>query len=392
MGEFWAGSTRRPCAGAADPGRLHAMLIRLPRRPTGPFGTSPQVDPSEHPSRPVPGSTVVHRTRMWARVEVLLLSVAALLAFLIGVDLDIFEVLIDFTRKHEDYEIDEFITAAIVLGFFLSIVFVTRSIQLSRLLRTLQRAQGDLADALALSDSLRAEAEMANQAKTNFLAATSHELRTPLTAILGFSDMMRERQVPGGRVDGYVEYAGYIHRSGADLLAILEDLLDIAKIEAGRTELHPARVDVAEVVAHCLRNVSSGAARKGLRTAVQIARTDALVTADTAALQRMITNLVTNAIKYNRPGGDLTIRGGTQGNGDYAIQVADTGVGMPDKDIPRALLPYERLDAARTSAEPGVGLGLAIVHTLMLAHGGSVEVDSTVGEGTTVTLRFPAAS
>ncbi|WP_170294958.1 sensor histidine kinase [Roseospira navarrensis] len=368
------------------------MLIRLPRRPTGPFGTSPQVDPSEHPSRPVPGSTVVHRTRMWARVEVLLLSVAALLAFLIGVDLDIFEVLIDFTRKHEDYEIDEFITAAIVLGFFLSIVFVTRSIQLSRLLRTLQRAQGDLADALALSDSLRAEAEMANQAKTNFLAATSHELRTPLTAILGFSDMMRERQVPGGRVDGYVEYAGYIHRSGADLLAILEDLLDIAKIEAGRTELHPARVDVAEVVAHCLRNVSSGAARKGLRTAVQIARTDALVTADTAALQRMITNLVTNAIKYNRPGGDLTIRGGTQGNGDYAIQVADTGVGMPDKDIPRALLPYERLDAARTSAEPGVGLGLAIVHTLMLAHGGSVEVDSTVGEGTTVTLRFPAAS
>ncbi|MBB4286955.1 sensor histidine kinase [Roseospira goensis] len=334
----------------------------------------------------------VRADRRWARIEALVLLFTGLTVFLVAIDLDAFEWLAAYTRRYEDYEVDEFFTAAIVMAGFLLVFSISRMVQLTRVLRRLERTQYELREAVALSDRLRTEAEAATKAKSNFLAATSHELRTPLNAILGFAEIMRDRHIPNADLDTYATYAGDIHRSTTDLLAILEDLLDISKVEAGRTTLTLEAVAVRPVVDRCLNTLRERARERRLHISVRIADDDGTVWADAHALLRMITNLVTNAIKYNRPGGSIVIRAGTVTPARYEISVSDTGIGIPRKDIPRMLLPYERGAGTTTAAEPGVGLGLAIVNTLMARHGGTVHVDSLVGEGTTVTLRFPAVT
>ncbi|SDF57674.1 Signal transduction histidine kinase [Limimonas halophila] len=233
----------------------------------------------------------------------------------------------------------------------------------------------------------RVRAERANAAKTSFLARMSHELRTPLNAILGMAEVIRDR-VMGDDLDRYSTYAADIHTSSEHLLALINDLLDMSRLDSDRYELDPRRVDTAEVLRHAGSMVQAQADRAGVH--LDVAAEAPPLLADERALRQMVANLLTNAVKFTEAGGRVRVRAATDAAGWLAITVADDGVGIPPEDQARILEPFEQ-GRERVSADRagGTGLGLAICHKLMRLHDGELHLDSTPGAGTTVTLRFP---
>jgi two-component system cell cycle sensor histidine kinase PleC len=232
---------------------------------------------------------------------------------------------------------------------------------------------------------LRAEA--ANHAKSEFLANMSHELRTPLNAINGFSEIMSSEMFGPLGHPRYKEYAGDILSSGQHLLSLINDILDMSKIEAGKLNLRFEPVVVDEVVEDTLRLVRQRAEKAGLKVRVHLPQLPE-ITADFRALKQILLNLLTNAVKFTPTGGTLTVSAiATETN--VHITVADTGIGIARKDMERLARPFEQIENQFSKTKEGTGLGLALTKSLIEMHNGRFEVDSLLGEGTTCTVILP---
>ena len=234
-------------------------------------------------------------------------------------------------------------------------------------------------------------AEAANRAKSEFLAHMSHELRSPLNAILGFSEMVRDLHLGRDQIGKYTEYGGYIHQAGEHLLALINDILDLAKVEAGRLKLQPKPFELGELLGECARMVQPMAERARLIFGVA-APAPITLTADRLRTKQMIINLLSNAIKFTPAGGKVELSSHRQADGAVVIAITDTGVGMTTEEIAIALEPFGRTDTAAIDDPTGTGLGLPIVRSLIGAHGGRLEILSEPGRGTTARLVFPAGS
>ncbi len=254
------------------------------------------------------------------------------------------------------------------------------------------RLMGSVRDAAAARDHeaglerARADAEAQNAGKSRFLANMSHELRTPLNAIMGFSDIMRQGLF--GPLSGrYAEYAELIHDSGGHLLDLISDVLDMSKIEAERFELARDVFDVRDTVAGVLRLMRGQADRAGVQLRGLLPRDPLDVVADRRAVKQIALNLLSNALKFTPRGGGVTVTVHADGN-VLELVVADTGVGIGAEDLLRLGRPYEQAGGPAQRAA-GTGLGLSLVRSFAELHGGQMEIESRLGEGTTVTVRLP---
>lgn len=248
----------------------------------------------------------------------------------------------------------------------------------------------ELETANAISDEARLRAEEANLAKSRFLASMSHELRTPLNAILGFSEVMAKEVLGRMNNDTYREYARDIHGSGQHLLELINEILDISRIEAGRYQLNEEPVHLARAVEECCHLVELKARNKDIRIIEQYERGLPPLHADERAVRQITLNLLSNAIKFAPTGGEVRLRvGWTAGGGQY-ISVRDNGPGIPEDEIPVVLSAFGQGSIAIKSAEQGTGLGLPIVQGLLDIHGGRFELRSKLREGTEAIAIFPA--
>jgi cell cycle sensor histidine kinase DivJ len=234
----------------------------------------------------------------------------------------------------------------------------------------------------------RNEAEAREAGKTRFLANMSHELRTPLNAVLGFSDIMRQR-IFGPMPDRYGDYADNIHQAGRHLLDLINDLLDVAKIEAERYTLTLERFDARETLSAAMALVRVHAEEKGVSLSSVLPAEPLDVSADRRALKQITLNLLSNAVKFTPAGGTVTVTAETAG-ADLEVVVADTGVGIAPEDVRRLGRPFEQAGGVEQRRQ-GTGLGLSLVRAFAELHGGRMTIDSTLGEGTAVTVRLPVA-
>ncbi len=247
-------------------------------------------------------------------------------------------------------------------------------------------AERDRASAL---EAARVEAEGQNQGKSRFLANMSHELRTPLNAIMGFSDIMRQRLF-GPMPDRYTEYSELIHESGVHLLDLINDVLDMSKIEAEAFELHREVFDARDAVSGVLRLMRGQADRAGIHLRGVLPKDELEVDADRRALKQITLNLISNALKFTPRDGTVIVT--IQADGDVMeLVVADTGVGVSAEDLKRIGRPYQQAGGADQRAA-GTGLGLSLVRAFAELHGGQMEIESRLGEGTAVTVRMPVIS
>ena len=238
----------------------------------------------------------------------------------------------------------------------------------------------------------KVEAESANRTKSDFLAHMSHELRTPLNAIIGFSESI-EREIFGGIGERrYVDYAHDIHESGRHLLLLINDILDLSRVEAGALTLTETQFDLRAAAQTVERLVRERAHKKALNLKWEFPEGLPLVTTDERVLQQILINLVTNAIKFTADRGRITVAARIDANGGMAVSVSDTGIGMRPEDIAIALKPFGQVTNNLTAPAEGTGLGLPLCQRFAEALGGSLKLDSVFGEGTTVTLKLPAAS
>ncbi|MCH8098549.1 MAG: PAS-domain containing protein [Proteobacteria bacterium] len=243
-----------------------------------------------------------------------------------------------------------------------------------------------LAEDLAVA---RDQAEGANRAKSDFLALMSHELRTPLNAIIGFSEIIKSEMMGPLGNPKYREYASDVFDSGQHLLGLINDILDLSKIEAGKMELEEDDVDVAEVIGSCLRLVMERATKDGVKLATEIPDDLPALHIDERKLKQILLNLLSNAVKFTPEGGSVTVKTWFRPESGFVIQVADTGVGIALEDIPKALTPFGQVDSRIDRKYEGTGLGLPLTKSLVEKHSGSLDLQSEVGIGTTVTVRFP---
>jgi signal transduction histidine kinase len=285
--------------------------------------------------------------------------------------------------------------AGLAVAIFCSVHFFPLR-ALRRAMASLKQTQGELRDqvartemALEVSQAQRNRAEIANRTKSEFLANMSHELRTPLNAIIGFSDVLRG-QLFGGLSDRYRDYAEDIHASGTHLLQIINDILDVAKIEAGQLKIHPEPVRVDGLVESCLRLVRVRAAEAGIKLIDHTNERTGLALLDVVKARQILLNLLANAVKFTPRGGMVTISARAAGPGWLEIDVADTGIGMCEEEIELALQPFRQADNSHTRRYAGTGLGLPLAKALAEAHGGALWIRSVPTRGTIVTVRLPA--
>lgn len=243
-----------------------------------------------------------------------------------------------------------------------------------------------LKDEVKRREEAEREAARANAAKSHFLANMSHELRTPMNAVIGFSDAL-EAGIAGKLSEKQAEYVSDIRNSGKHLLSLINDLLDLSKIEAGMLEIEEEVFDLAEEVDHCLPLLKEQAAKGGVTLAADIPGGLPKLRADRRLVSQMMVNLLSNAVKFTPEGGDVTITAANGASGGIRISVADTGPGIAPEDVDRILLPFEQTQTGR--ANEGTGLGLPLVKHMAELHGGDLMIASAPGEGTTATISFP---
>jgi len=231
-------------------------------------------------------------------------------------------------------------------------------------------------------------AEAASRAKSEFLANMSHELRTPLNAIIGFSEILRQEGLgPLGHAS-YRDYVRDVHESGVHLLKIINDILDLSKIEVGRLTLNEVPIDVRDTVESCLRIVRERTANAGLDLIADFAPDLPTLNADERMVKQVLLNLLSNAIKFT-PRGSVHVTAGVAANDGVYISVIDTGIGIAPEDIEKALMPFVQIDSSLQRKYAGTGLGLPLARSMIEHHGGSFEIASKIGEGTAITVRFP---
>ncbi|HVI86891.1 MAG TPA: ATP-binding protein, partial [Dongiaceae bacterium] len=250
----------------------------------------------------------------------------------------------------------------------------------------------DITDQMRFLDELRVakeEAESSSRAKSDFVANMSHEFRTPLNAILGFSQIIMDEVHGSVMPPQYREYGGFIHDAGNHLLGLVNNVLDLSKIEAGHMELRSETVDLNELLTECCMLVDPLAKAGSVALSNDKLPDLPLIVADRMRLKQIVLNLLSNAVKFTPPGGNVTATVDIDDQRDFLIEITDTGCGMPVEDIERAQEPFQRLEGAHTRRVEGTGLGLFLVKRLTELHGGKLTLISTVGKGTTARVRLP---
>ena len=234
------------------------------------------------------------------------------------------------------------------------------------------------------------QAEIANRAKSEFLANMSHELRTPLSAIIGFAEILLDERLRPDEPAQAEDYVKDIHNSGQHLLNLINDILDLSKIEAGVARLNEAEIDLHCTVASCLRLMAPRAMTGELEMTSDLpAPPLPLLFADPRMLKQILTNLLSNAVKFTPPGGRITVSAWLDRAGGYVLQIADSGIGIAAEDIPKAFARFEQIEGRHNRRFEGTGLGLPLVKALIELHGGRLRLESEVGIGTTVQVHFP---
>lgn len=234
-----------------------------------------------------------------------------------------------------------------------------------------------------------AAAEAADDVRRNFLASMSHELRTPLNAIIGFSEVLAHELYGAHSVAKYGEYARDIHGAGRHLLALINDILDLSKSEAGQLELYCEPVDVAALLRECTRLVAGRAEEGQVLLHTDVPRDLPFVSADALRIKQVVLNLLSNAVKFTLPGGVVEASAELSANGAVEITISDTGIGMEPATIPIALAPFRQVASPLSRNVEGTGLGLSLAKSLAERHGGTLAIQSALHKGTTVRFQLP---
>ena len=288
-----------------------------------------------------------------------------------------------------------FALASMVVGIHVYLMFLMSGLNSTVYAMLEYRADKDiligrLEEEKAISDDARKRAEEANTAKSRFLATMSHELRTPLNAILGFSEVMKTEAFGPLNNPTYKEYAEDIHNSGNHLLNLINEILDLSRIEAERYELNETTARLADIADDSRHLISMRARGKGIEIELIEENTLNAIWADERAIRQVCLNLLSNAVKFTPPNGKITITVGSTMDGGQYLTVVDTGPGIPQDEIEKVLKPFGQGSLAHQTAEGGTGLGLAICQKLISLHGGIFSLTSELRQGTTVRFEIPA--
>ena len=284
--------------------------------------------------------------------------------------------------------------ASMAIGVHVYFIFLAKGLHSTALAMLEFRAEKDaliaeLENEKSISDEARRRAEGANVAKSRFLATMSHELRTPLNAILGFSEVMKSEILGPMQNASYKEYAGNIHDSGRHLLHLINEILDLSRIEAGRYELREEPVRLTDVAEDCHRLLKLRAESKGLTIELEFEDGLAQIWGDERAMRQVCLNLLSNALKFTPKGGRITVRVANMVGGGQMLSVKDTGPGIPKEEIPKVMQAFGQGSLAHHTAEGGTGLGLPIVKNLVELHGGIFELRSELRKGTEAIMMLP---
>lgn len=268
-------------------------------------------------------------------------------------------------------------------GLAVSVMALIAVFFLERLLMVRREATEKVRSALE-------QAALAERAKVEFLANMSHELRTPLNAIIGFSEAMRQ-EVLGPIVPGqYGEYVEYIHKSGTKLWGLLNDILELSRMEAGEFEIVEQDVDVVATVNEAIRLTENRAKLAEVQVHTMFSDEVTNIRADGRALKQILLKLLSNAVKFTPEGGQVFVHTSLASNGSFQLSVTDTGIGIAENDLEKALTNFGQADGALNRQHEGAGLGLPLARRLTELHGGNLRIESEIGVGTTVIVEFPA--
>jgi two-component system cell cycle sensor histidine kinase PleC len=284
--------------------------------------------------------------------------------------------------------------ASMAIGVHVYFVFLAKGLNATALAMLAFRAEKDaliaeLENEKAISDEARRRAEAANIAKSRFLATMSHELRTPLNAILGFSEVMHTEILGPLENPTYKEYAGNIHDSGRHLLHLINEILDLSRIEAGRYELNEEPARLSDIVEDCHRLLKLRAEAKGLKIILELDDRLPQIWVDERAVRQICLNLLSNALKFTPKGGHIMMTVARTPDGGQVLSVKDTGPGIPKEEIPKVMQAFGQGSLAHQTAEGGTGLGLPIVQNLVELHGGVFELLSELRKGTEARVTLP---
>ncbi len=254
----------------------------------------------------------------------------------------------------------------------------------------LERKTHELEETMEYLAHARDRAEAADHAKSEFLAMMSHELRTPLNAVIGFSEIMKTEALGPIGSTKYREFADDIYVSGQHLLELINDILDLSKIESGKSRLCKDEIDIAELVDSVITLVRESARKNAIEIELDCAANLPNMLADRRKIKQILANLLSNGIKFTPPGGKISLRAWCDPDSGHGFRITDTGIGIAPEDVPKALAPFQQIDSKLGRKHEGTGLGLPLTKALVELHGGTLVIESEVGVGTAVTLCFPA--
>lgn len=264
-----------------------------------------------------------------------------------------------------------------------------RIVERHRAEAALKVAKQEAENAAEVAHAAMVDAQSANRAKTEFLANMSHELRSPLNAVIGFSQVMMDGLFGSLGSPRYDTYVRDIYASGNHLLSVINDILDLAKIEAGKVELDDQEIDVEEVTQFCLSMIRERAEVRGIDLVLDLPPGTPSLVADEQKVKQMLINLLSNAVKFTNDGGEVRLGISIDDADGFLFAVADTGIGMSESDLDRVVEPFTQVDSGLNRRFEGTGLGLPITKSFMQLHGGTLRLTSQIGVGTTATLVFP---